>query len=162
MDELKPKGAHNWKHGAYRRNKRLYSIWKTMLHRCENPKREKYQSYGARGIRVCKEWHDPNLFMDWAESNGYSDEMQIDRINNNGNYEPQNCRWVTPKQNSNNRRNTKFITLFGITKSIAEWGQIIPVSEYTMYSWFREHGKDYTEKRVNQALLEVFEHERTA
>lgn len=150
--ELKPPSVRNWTHGACYRNSRLYSIWRTMIHRCENPKREKYKDYGGRGITVCPEWHDPNVFMDWAESNGYKDGLQLDRIDNNKNYEPSNCRWVTPKENSRNRRNTKFLTVNGETKCVAEWCESIDISEFTVYWWIREKGKEYAEKRISEYL----------
>ena len=148
--ELKPCNARNYKHGAYCRNMRLYSVWSTMIHRCEDPKREKYKDYGKRGISVCEEWHDPNAFMDWAFENGYSDGLQLDRVNNDGNYCPDNCRWVTPKNNSRNRRNTVFLSVQGETKSVAEWCEIKPISPYTVYWWVREKGKAYAEQRLSE------------
>ena len=145
----------NPKHGAYVRNKRLYGIWNTMLHRCEDPKREKFKDYGMRGIKVCDEWHDPNAFFDWAESNGYKDGLQLDRIDNDGNYEPENCRWATPKENSRHTRRTKYLTLVGETRSVAEWCEVIPISQYTIYDWYRNYGKEGCEQRVYKRLSEL-------
>ena len=77
---------------------RLYRIWNAMKQRCENPKAISFPRYGGRGIAVCTEWKNSfEAFRNWAMANGYSDKLTIDRINNDGNYEPSNCRWVTNK-----------------------------------------------------------------
>lgn len=104
------------------KNKRLYSIFSSMKTRCYNNNHKSYSRYGDKGIIICDEWlNNYTLFEKWAEDNGYNDTLQIDRINNNGNYEPNNCRWVTPKQNCNNRENSVNITYNNITKTLAEW-----------------------------------------
>lgn len=86
-------------------NTRLYSIWSNMKQRCTNPKLPRYKDYGLRGITVCREWlEDFNYFYEWAMKNGYDDNLTIDRINNDGNYEPSNCRWITNKEQQLNKR----------------------------------------------------------
>lgn len=144
--------ARCWKHGACYRNKKLYTLWQTMIHRCEDKKRAKYNDYGGRGISVCKEWHDPNVFMDWAFENGYEEGLQIDRINNDGNYEPSNCRWVTLKENTRNRRNTVYLTINGETKCVSEWCETLEISPNTIYWWVKKWGREYAEQRIEEKL----------
>lgn len=83
----------------------LYHRWKGMKRRCYDKNFEQYKDYGGRGIFVCEEWlYSFRNFYDWAMSHGFSEELEIDRIDNDGNYEPDNCRWVTHKVNANNRK----------------------------------------------------------
>jgi len=133
-------------------NTKLYGLWATMMGRCENQNRPKYASYGHRGIAVCDEWHDSCLFLKWALENGYKQGLQIDRIDNNKGYYPDNCRFVTPKTNSRNRRNTKLLTINNETKCVAEWCETILASQYTIYWWLRTQGREYTEKRLCEVM----------
>lgn len=89
-------------------NTRLYGIWKGMKQRCNDPNHISFNSYGARGIKVCDEWsNDFKSFYDWAISNGYEDYLTIDRIDNDKGYSPQNCRWATAKEQRLNQRPRK-------------------------------------------------------
>jgi len=101
---------------------KLYALWISIKNRCSNSNIEHYKYYGGRGIKVCDEWlNDFPAFRDWALANGYSEGLEIDRENNDGNYEPGNCRFIKHIDNSNNRRNKTRITAFGDTKTITEW-----------------------------------------
>lgn len=85
---------------------RPYSIWENIRQRCLNPNAPAYKHYGARGVTICNEWENYLAFKKWALSNGYEDNLTIDRINNNGNYEPDNCRWITQSENSKRPKTT--------------------------------------------------------
>lgn len=113
-------GNNSTKHGHS--HTRLYKIWGSMVQRCYNENHKHYKNYGGRGIKICKEWReDFGLFYQWAINNGYNKELQIDRINNDLYYQPDNCRFITAKQNNRNRRNTKVVEYKGKTKPLAEW-----------------------------------------
>lgn len=91
------------RHGM--KHTRLYRIWQGMLRRCDNPKRKDFKDYGGRGITVCEEWKKCfTAFRDWSLSNGYRDDLTIDRVNNNEMYSPENCRWVDMETQNKNKR----------------------------------------------------------
>ena len=114
-------------------NKRISRVYWNMKTRCYNKSSNKYHAYGARGIKVCDEWKNSfKKFKEWALSNGYGDNLTIDRINNDGNYEPSNCRWVTNKQNTNNTRKNRVITYNGETHTMSEWCEILGVKLGTL------------------------------
>ena len=103
---------------------RIYRIWRGMKTRCENSKDYHYEFYGKRGIKVCDEWQKFEPFYKWATENGYAEHLTLERINNDGNYEPSNCRWATVKEQCNNRRTSRFITYNNVTRTLSEWAEI--------------------------------------
>ena len=106
---------------------RLYRIWCGMKQRCFGKNSKDYERYGGRGITICKEWLNYANFHSWAISKGYADNLTIERSNNNGSYEPANCKWVLPKFQARNRRNNHLLSLEGETLTIAEWAEIMDV-----------------------------------
>lgn len=121
------------KHGEW--GTRLYRIWYDMKDRCFNKNSVNYKYYGGRGITICKEWKEkPFLFFQWARNNGYQDNLTIDRIDSNGNYEPSNCRWATMKEQSNNVRNNKRITYNNETHTMSEWAEILNIDYHLLQS----------------------------
>lgn len=113
---------------------RLYRIWSSMKTRCNNPNCRIYMRYGGRGITICDEWQrDFAAFREWAISNGYSEELTIDRINNDEGYSPENCRWATTKEQNRNRRDNRLLTLNGNTKPLAEWAEIAGLNIPTLH-----------------------------
>lgn len=125
----------NIKHG--KTNTRLYTIWGSMLKRCRNENDPAYPRYGGRGIAVCLEWCDFENFQAWAIENGYSENLTLDRKDTNGDYCPENCRWTTPKVQSNNKRNNHNLTIFGETHTVAEWSEISGTKRVTIHARLR-------------------------
>lgn len=121
----------------------LYRVFNSMVERCTKPTTKNYHNYGGRGIKVCDEWiGNYQAFCEWALDNGYKKGLQIDRIDNNGNYEPSNCRWVTPKQNSNNARFNRLLTCNGETHTMSEWSEITGIIQTTISSRIRRGCSD--------------------
>lgn len=113
-------GKKSTTHG--KSNTRLYGVWRGMKARCYNTKNGKYRIYGGRGITICDEWlHDFQVFYEWAMNHGYCEGLSIDRIDNDKGYSPENCRWATDKEQSNNVRSNRCFKLSGGTKTLAEW-----------------------------------------
>ena len=112
-------------------NTRLMNCWYSMKNRCYLIKTKQFKDYGERGITVCDEWiNDFMSFKNWAEENGYTDKLSIDRINNNGNYCPDNCKWSTQKEQANNRRSNILVTIEKETLNISQWCKKLNMSDY--------------------------------
>lgn len=119
---------------------RLYRIFSGMISRCKYPSATEYEDYGGRGITVCDEWKDYNNFKQWAMSNGYTDELTLERNDVNGNYCPNNCKWVTMNEQSNNKRSSHFLTYNGMTKTIAQWADLLGINYGTLQSRINKLG----------------------
>lgn len=119
------------KHHMY--GTRINRIWQRMKTRCNNSKNEHYNNYGARGIKVCEEWENDFLsFYNWAMANGYKDNLTIDRIDVNGNYEPNNCRWITNYEQQSNKRNNRIIEYQGKKYTISQLSRLLGIEKSTL------------------------------
>lgn len=140
---LHDEGNHKT-HG--KRHTRIYKIWADMKKRCYNVNSKSYPNYGGRDIVVCSEWlNDFMAFYNWSVLHGYADNLTIDRINVNGNYEPNNCRWVTVKQQCRNKRNNRRYTINGVIHCLSEWCEILGLNFTTVYSRLYLQGKNIKE-----------------
>lgn len=137
-----------FKHGG--RSTPLYAVWASMKARCMNPKCSDYSRYGSRGIGVCEEWREFDGFRVWANKVGYRRGLTLDRKDNDGNYCPENCKWSTMKEQSNNRSNSLNIAIGGKIQTFAQWCEELGVNYFTVYYYVK------TKKLTPQAAIERF------
>ena len=122
---------------------RPYEIWLGMKKRCYNQNDARYDMYGGRGITVCDEWlHDFSAFYSWAISHGYSDELTIDRIDNDKGYSPENCRWADAKTQCRNRSTNIRIKIGNASKTLMEWCEIFELDYSTIHARYERNGLD--------------------
>lgn len=118
-------------------NSKLYRVWDAMVRRCHNSRHRAFSSYGGRGVIVCHEWRDYRGFMAWAQDSGYQEGLTIDRIDNDGNYEPSNCRWATRKEQQNNRRCCVYIEHDGQRLTLTQWSELLGIPRHTVRKHFK-------------------------
>lgn len=133
----------NTKHNGF--GTRLYEIWRQMHRRCYGKNTKAYKHYGGRGITICKEWHEYEMFRDWAMQNGYSESLTIDRIDVNDNYCPENCRWATAKEQANNKRNNRRVRFEDEIHTVSEWADIFGVKQTHLWGALSRNGWDIEE-----------------
>lgn len=144
----------NTKHGHLRNNNRpkLYSIWVSMRQRCLNPNCVAYKNYGGRGIKICNEWAVYEEFEKWSVNNGYKKGLQLDRYpNNDGDYMPDNCRWVSHKLNQRNKRGNRLLTYNNETHCVAYWCEEYGITRAVLLNrlkkgWSMEHALTHVEE----------------
>lgn len=132
---------------------RLYKIYIGMIERCYNSNNKDYNNYGNRGIKICDEWMNNFIvFYDWSMLNGYQDNLTIDRIDVNGNYEPNNCRWITRKENATFTRKTKPIEVNGYIKSCNQWSKELNKSKNYISYMLNKKGLKYTKNYIKNNM----------
>lgn len=127
--------THKWNKTHGMSNTRLFHIWANMIDRCTNKKSPRYKDYGGRGISVCDEWCGENgssNFISWAKSNGYKENLTLDRIDNDKKYEPLNCRWTSYKKQARNKRTNRILEYNGQSHCVAEWSDITGIKQQTI------------------------------
>lgn len=147
----------NLKHGQAKhgKNTNLYRRWVSMRSRCKCEFPSIYKNYGSRGISVCKEWDKSfEAFAEWAINNGYREDLTLDRIDVNGNYEPDNCRWITNAEQQNNRRDNVIIEIDGEEHNITEWIRLKGLNEGTIKCRIYGYGWDPKEAITTPVLTE--------
>lgn len=144
----------NIKHGLY--GTPLHKKYRGMIERCYDKNSDHFKYYGERGIIVCDEWRkDFKSFYDWAIKNGYEKHLTIDRIDNNGNYEPSNCRWVDIYVQANNKRNNRVITYNGKTQTLKQWCNELDLP------YKQTHARIYKSKwSIEKAFSEIYRKEK--
>lgn len=130
MSAERTKHGHNKRVGGKGSPSKIYRVWRNMLNRCHNPNVPAYKNYGGRGITVCESWEKFENFL--ADMGEQPVGKTLDRINNDGNYEPGNCRWATPAEQIRNRRTTTLLTFGGVTQCIADWAAEIGIGDATL------------------------------
>lgn len=121
----------------------LHHVWENLKDRCLNPNSSVWSLYGGRGITVCDEWKDNyEAFDEWARANGYEKGLSLDRIDNDGNYEPTNCRWATAKEQCRNRSNNRILTIDGKSHCVSEWAEIVGMNPSTIVTRLRRGWTD--------------------
>lgn len=132
-------------------NGRIRYVYYDMIRRCYKETDNNYKDYGGRGIRVCDAWKkDCCNFYKWAKDNGYEKGLQLDRMDNNGDYCPENCHWVSPSDNAYNKRNTRLITYKGETKTLRDWARETGISKYILADRIYKYGWEI-ERALTQA-----------
>lgn len=134
-------------------NKRIGKIFRGMKIRCYNPNKKAYRWYGAKGIKICDEWiENPKLFEDWAVKNGYADNLTIDRIDEDKNYSPDNCRWIPQANNSKYKSTTSLIQVNDEVHTGKDWSRILGFGINTINEYIRKYGLDNTVKFIEAYL----------
>lgn len=156
QDEINLRANHSHKLS----HTKFWDTYYGMMSRCYESTDKRYSDYGGRGIGVCNEWReDKNKFFEWAKDNGLKEGLQLDRIDNNGDYSPDNCRWVTPKQNSRNRRSNVMVEFDGEWITLIEVAERLGISIWQARKRYRKFGIKRSElearqRRGNQADCE--------
>ncbi len=125
---VKKSTVHSLRTDENGKTPRLYAAWRNMKRRCYDSNAPDYENYGGRGIKVCDEWQEYKAFHGWAVKHGYDDSLTIERTDNNGDYEPGNCKWIALGEQAKNKRNNRVLTYRGKSMILSEWSRLLGIS----------------------------------
>jgi hypothetical protein len=146
-------GRKGKKHGLLDSHLDIYRVWTGIKTRCNNPNSKDYKNYGGRGIKVCSEWeNDPAAFAEWALSHGYKKGLQIDRIDNDKGYSPDNCQFITCAENVRKKPNTVVLTVNGLTMTAYQWGIYLGHDKNYIRRKYNSYGRTYVIGMITKIL----------
>lgn len=119
---------------------KIYGVWKCMIDRCQNPNNKSYKNYGGKGVDVCSEWQDVNVFVEWALMSGYKDGLTLERVNNNQGYYPDNCIWADRYVQNNHTSRNHLLTYMGRTQTMAQWSRELGLSYSAIKTRINRYG----------------------
>ena len=138
------------------RNKRIKNIYYEMKKRCYNPNNKGYKWYGAKGIKICQEWlENPYKFEEWALSSGYYYLLTIDRIDPDGDYCPENCRWITRSENTKRSSSRYYLTIDDVTQCLKDWSKVVDLDPSSLYEYYHRHGEIETIDHIINRMIEL-------
>ena len=148
--------GYSYRHGNYIKDKRLRRIFYGMIDRCYNPTDRDYRWYGSKGVKIHQGWIDnPKSFEEWAIANGYKDDLTIDRIEENKNYCPDNCRWITREDNSKYKSTTAFLVVDDMVYTGREWADVLSLGTNTINKMLRKHPKEKVVEFIRRRLKDM-------
>ena len=154
--------GYSYRHGNHIKNERLRRTFCDMTNRCYNPNDKDYHWYGAKGIKICQEWIDnPKSFEEWALVHGYEDNLTIDRIEENKDYCPDNCRWITRKDNAKYKSTTKLLDVDGIVHTGREWAEVLRLGTNTINTMLRSYPIEQVTQFIHLRLQDPTKNRRS-
>ena len=148
--------GYSYRHGNCIKDKRLRKIFYGIIDRCYNPKDRDYRWYGSKGIKIHQEWIDnPKSFEEWAIANGYKDDLTIDRIEENKNYCPDNCRWITREDNAKYKSTTALLVVDDMVYTGREWADVLSLGTNTINTMLRKYPKGKVVEFIRRRLKDM-------
>lgn len=148
--------GYSYRHGNHIKNERLRRIFRDMINRYYNPKNKAYRWYGAKGIKLCQEWiNNPKSFEEWSIANGYEDNLTIDRIEEEKDYCPDNCRWITIQDNAKYKSTTALLIVGNMVYTGREWADVLSLGTNTINTMLRNYPKEQVIEFIKRRMKDM-------